>query len=285
MNIEIKFLGIAQDAGIPQLACTCKLCTDIKNGLKKSESPVALGITNKKTGKKFLLEATPELPKQYQNFINIKEKENLSAIILTHAHIGHYTGLMFLGREALNTKKLKVFTTDKMSIFLENNAPWNQLIKLENIEIERIQNLKKIEIDDGLFLTPIEVKHRNEYADTCGFIIEGNEKIFFVPDIDSWEGFEENLISLANECKYLIVDGTFYTKDEISLIRGRDIKEIPHPSVEDTLKLVEKYNLNPNKFIFTHFNHSNRLLHDENLKNSIEKKGFLISKEGMKIFI
>ncbi|KDE61976.1 MBL fold metallo-hydrolase [Fusobacterium necrophorum] len=285
MNIVVEFLGIAQDAGIPQIGCTCKICSEINAGKRKAESPVALGITNKKTGRKFIIEATPDFSKQYNRFLNIEEKEQLSGIILTHAHIGHYTGLMFLGREALNTKKLKVFSSDKMEDFLKENAPWNQLIKLENIDIVNLIANKKIEIDEGLFITAIEVKHRNEYADTYGFLIEGDEKIFFLPDIDSWNGFENELETLIKECKKVILDATFFIKEEIGNIRGRNINEIPHPTVLETISFVEARKLEPNKIIFTHFNHTNLLLHDDKKRKEVLKRGFLISEEGMKIEI
>ena len=112
----------------------------IAQGERKEEYPVALGIINEKTGKKFMIEATPAFSKQYKKLIDIEKGEKLERIILTHAHIGHYTGLMMLGREVLNTKRLKVFVSSKMGEFLKNNAPWNQLVKLDNIEIIEFKN-------------------------------------------------------------------------------------------------------------------------------------------------
>lgn len=163
--------------------------------------------------------------------------------------MGHYTGLLFLGREALNTKLMKVYTSKKMGDFLRENAPWNQLVKLQNIEIIEFENEKEFILDEGLKITPIEVKHRNEYADTFGFIIEGEKRVFFVPDIDTWEGFEERLEKYLKEFDYLIVDATFYTKDEIRKIRGRELKEIPHPTIEETMKFVLDRGLSPEKII------------------------------------
>lgn len=288
MSITIKFLGIAQDAGIPQIACNCKICSAINAGKRKAESPVALGLINNKTGNKFLIEASPDLPNQYQKLINIEKKESLAGILISHAHIGHYAGLMFLGREALNSKEMKVYTSFKMGSFLNENAPWNQLIKLKNINLVNFENLKKFKLDENLYITAIEVKHRNEYADTFGFIIENeetNSKVFFLPDIDSWNGFEEELKFLFNTCNFLILDATFYTKKEVTEITGRDAKEIPHPSIEDTIKFVLDNKLNPKKVIFTHFNHTNRILHDDKIYNELIDKGFIISKDGMEIEI
>lgn len=285
MSITLKFLGIAQDAGIPQIGCNCKICKEITKGERKPEYPVSLGLINQKTGKKFMIEATPAFPIQYGKLLNIENKEKLEGILLTHAHIGHYTGLLSLGREALNSKKIKVYTSKKMGDFLRENAPWNQLVKLENIEIIEFENEKSFILDDGLKITPVEVKHRNEYADTFGFIIEGDKKVFFVPDIDTWEGFELKLEKFLKEFDYLIVDATFYTKDEIRKIRGRELKEIPHPTIEETMKFVLDRGLSPEKIIFTHFNHSNMIFSDNKIRESVERLGFGISKDGMTIEI
>lgn len=285
MAVRIKFLGIAQDAGIPQIGCNCKVCSEIYRGERKEEYPVSLGIINEKTGKKFMIEATPEFSKQYRKLIDIEKGEKLGGIILTHAHIGHYTGLMMLGREALNTKKLKVFVSSKMGEFLKNNAPWNQLIKLDNIEIIEFKNRVPFVLDEGIEITPIEVTHRNEYADTYGFLVKGEEKIFFVPDIDRWSGFEDDLNNLIKECKKVIVDATFYTKEEIGKVRGRDLNEIPHPTIEETIKYVEDNKLPSEKIVFTHFNHTNMVLSNEAIRKSVEEKGFILSQEDMEILI
>ena len=216
---------------------------------------------------------------------DIEKGEKLGGIILTHAHIGHYTGLMMLGREALNTKKLKVFVSSKMGEFLKNNAPWNQLIKLDNIEIIEFKNRVPFVLDEGIEVTPIEVTHRNEYADTYGFLVKGEEKIFFVPDIDRWSGFEDDLNNLIKECKKVIVDATFYTKEEIGKVRGRDLNEIPHPTIEETIKYVEDNKLPSEKIVFTHFNHTNMVLSNEDIRKSVEEKGFILSQEDMEILI
>ena len=40
-------------------------------------------------------------------------------IFLTHAHIGHYSGLIHLGKEALGAKGISVYAMPKMSFFLK----------------------------------------------------------------------------------------------------------------------------------------------------------------------
>ncbi|WP_462428142.1 MBL fold metallo-hydrolase, partial [Fusobacterium varium] len=247
MSVIVKFLGTAQDGGIPQIGCKCEMCTDIRIGKRKEVLQAAIGIENTETGNRYMIEATPAFSKQYQSFIADKNG-NLDGIFLTHAHMGHYTGLMYLGKEALNSKETKVYVSKKMAEFLKNNAPWSQLVKLKNIELIEFESGKELSLDNDIKIIPVEVPHRNEFADTHGFIIKGNKSFFFVPDI-------------FKQCDYLAVDATFYTKEEIGNIRGRNFKEIPHPTVEETINFIEKnkWNLKDKKIILTHFNHTNLL--------------------------
>ena len=50
---------------------------------------------------------------------DISKITNLSGVFLTHAHIGHYTGLMNFGNEAMGTKELPVFCMPKMKSFFK----------------------------------------------------------------------------------------------------------------------------------------------------------------------
>lgn len=284
MSVVVKFLGTAQDGGIPQIGCKCEMCTDIREGKRKEVLQAAIGIENTKTGNRYMIEATPSFSKQYQSFI-AKENRKLDGIFLTHAHMGHYTGLMFLGKEALNSQEVKVYVSKKMAEFLRNNAPWSQLVKLKNIELVEFESGKELILDNDVVIIPVEVPHRNEFADTHGFIVKGEKSFFFVPDIDSWEGFEDQLNDIFKQCDYLAVDATFYTKEEIGLIRGRNFKEIPHPTVEETMKFIKEnnWNLKNKKVILTHFNHTNLLFINKELKEKVEKSGIIISEDGMEI--
>ena len=284
MSVIVKFLGTAQDGGIPQMECNCEICTDIRAGKRKEILQAAIGIENAKTGNRYMIEATPAFSKQYQSFIADKNGK-LDGIFLTHAHMGHYTGLMYLGREALNSKGIKVYVSSKMAEFLRTNAPWSQLVKLKNIDLIEFESGKELVLDNDIRVIPVEVPHRNEFADTHGFIVKGKKSFFFVPDIDSWEGFENQLNDIFKQCDYLAVDATFYTKEEIGSIRGRNFKEIPHPTVEETIDFIKSnnWNLKDKKVILTHFNHTNLFFTNKKLKEQVEKAGIIISEDGMEI--
>ena len=275
-------LGTLQDGGSPHLGCEKDCCKTIDPDKKV----VSLGIIDPVNGKRFLFEATPDISSQVKllNQALSGQKGNaLDGIFLTHAHIGHYAGLMFLGREAMNSKEVPVYAMPKMKMFLENNGPWSQLITLNNIRINQLSEGKWESISPALKVKPILVPHRDEFSETVGFIIEGpRKKILFIPDIDKWEKWRTDIVSLIKEVDHALIDGTFFSASEVG---NRNIAEIPHPLVQESLQLFDS--LSPRekeKIIFIHFNHTNPLLNEKSDESRLVKsKGFKIATIDLRI--
>ncbi|MER3328670.1 MAG: pyrroloquinoline quinone biosynthesis protein PqqB, partial [Candidatus Kapaibacterium sp.] len=61
---SIVILGTIQDAGSPHIACTKVCCKDNFNKPDNSRQVVSLGVYDASTNKKYLFEATPDMPKQ-----------------------------------------------------------------------------------------------------------------------------------------------------------------------------------------------------------------------------
>ena len=281
----IYILGNTQDAGMPHIGCKHKFCLD--NFSKYEEFYVtSIAVINSDLNKYILFEATPDITYQLNHITNNVFQEFLlpEAIYITHAHIGHYSGLMYFGREALGSKNLLVKVLPKMSKFLKANGPWSQLVTLNNIQI---QNTKFDESNSELMnidVTPIKVPHRDEYSETAGYIIAGKKKkALFIPDIDKWEKWDKKLIDLVEDFDYLLLDATFYDSEEIN----RDISEIPHPLVSQTINLLKGLsNENKRKIYFIHMNHTNPMLDpDSDLSKSITNKGFNIARLGQKLYL
>jgi pyrroloquinoline quinone biosynthesis protein B len=201
-------------------------------------------------------------------------------IFLTHAHIGHYTGLMYTGKEAMDTKGVPVHCLPDMASFLKNNGPWEQLVTRQNIRIQTLSAGLMESIAPNVTVTPVLVPHRDEYSETAGFIIRGPERsALFIPDIDKWEKWEQDILSLIREVDYAFLDGTFYDGTEVP---GRDIREIPHPFVTESMQLFEALPMEERaKIHFIHFNHTNPLLDKRSDEyKSVLKKGFGVASTG-----
>ena len=281
----IYILGNVQDAGLPHIGCQHKFCKEKFNEFEEYFT-TSIAVVDPLERKYILFEASPDLPYQ----LNYLEKEIFNefllpeSIYITHAHIGHYTGLMYFGREALGAKNLMVKVLPKMGDFLRTNGPWNQLVDINNIQIQNLNfGLNTNELRN-ITVTPIQVPHRDEYSETAGFIIKGkNKKALFIPDIDKWEKWNKNLKQLVYEFDYLLLDSTFYDSDEIN----RDISEIPHPLVIETINLLDDLSREQkDKIYFIHMNHTNLMLDPSSeLTKLVTDKGFNITRLGLKLFL
>ena len=263
----IYILGNTQDAGLPHIGCQHPFCEDSFN-VYEEHYTTSIAVVNSDL-KKYILFEEFLLPE---------------SIYITHAHVGHYTGLMYFGREALGAKDLMVKVLPRMSNFLQNNGPWSQLVDINNIKIKEINFGSSTKELANIDITPVKVPHRDEYSETAGYIIKGkNKKALFIPDIDKWEKWDRDLSQLAKEFDFLLIDATFYDSKEIN----RDISEIPHPLVTETIDLLSGLNTeNRSKVYFIHMNHTNMMLDpNSELSKLIISKGFNIARLGQKLYL
>ena len=281
----IYIVGNTQDAGLPHIGCQHPFCEDSFN-VYEEHYTTSIAVVNSDLKKYILFEATPDITFQLNNLKkNIFDEFLLpESIYITHAHIGHYTGLMYFGREALGAKDLIVCVLPKMSSFLQNNGPWSQLVDINNIKIKEINFGSSVKELTNIEITPIKVPHRDEYSETAGYIIKGkNKKALFIPDIDKWEKWDRDLSQIAKEFDFLLIDATFYDSKEIN----RDINEIPHPLVTETIDLLSGLNReNRSKVYFIHMNHTNMMLDpNSELSKLVTSKGFNIARLGQKLYL
>ncbi len=282
-------MGTAQDGGIPQIGCYCKNCLRARQDPKYSRLRPSVGILDLKEKRSFIVDASPDIDLQYDlihgrlHGARTGKKNFPDGILLTHAHIGHYTGLMFYGYEALAADKLPVYCSHRMSVFLTENGPWSQLVKLRNISIHVLEPDTQISLTTAIAVTPLLVPHRDEYSDTLGFLIAGpRKKLLYIPDIESWKAWNRDIREEVESVDFALLDGTFYSPDELP---GRDLSRIGHPFIRksiDTLRQIAKKG--KTQIYFTHLNHSNLALDPEgDAIKHIVNEGFGLAQEGMEL--
>jgi len=266
-NPHLIVLGIAQDAGYPQINCKKSCCINLWDNPKLKKLVSCIGIKDPASRKAWLIDATPDIKEQLNDLL--KDDYNLEGIFLTHAHMGHYTGLMELGREAMGADAIPVYVMPKMKSYLETNGPWSQLVKLKNINLILIHDNQNVILSETTSITPFSVPHRDEFSETVGYKISSTDKsALFIPDIDKWDKWNRDIKEEISKVDYALLDGTFYRNGEIW---GRDMSEIPHPFIEESTILFDKINEEEQRKIhFIHLNHTNPLLD----KNSEESKIF-----------
>jgi pyrroloquinoline quinone biosynthesis protein B len=283
-GVELIVLGIAQDAGFPQAACAKACCAKAWKDQSLARNATSIAVIDRESKQRWLFECSPDFPRQLRSldefFITQKQQPGLDGIFLTHAHIGHYTGLIHLGREVIGANETPVYCMPKMKTFLETNGPWSQLVSLKNIALQPLQNEQSIKLSERISVTPFQVPHRDEFSETVGFKIKGPRKtVVFLPDIDKWNKWDQKIENVIQECDIAYLDGTFFQNGEIP---GRDMAMIPHPFVTESIKRFSSLEKEErNKIRFIHFNHTNPVLQSDSAAGSkIKRAGMNIAAEG-----
>jgi pyrroloquinoline quinone biosynthesis protein B len=277
-------LGVAQDAAYPQAGCYAEHCMPGWRDPLLRRGATSLALIDPASQKKYLFEATPQLPEQlYALELEAPgDRFQLAGVFLTHAHIGHYSGLMFLGHEAMSASGIPVYAMPRMSDFLRMNGPWSQLVELGNIELQALRNLQPEQLNQ-IQVTPFEVPHRDEYSETVGYRIEGpNKTAIFIPDINKWSAWDRDIAEMIKTVDYALLDATFYADGELG---ERDMSQIPHPFVSESMQLFADFTAEQRaKVWFIHFNHSNPLL-DTNSEASrfVLSEGYKLAVEGVRL--
>jgi pyrroloquinoline quinone biosynthesis protein B len=278
---SLVILGNVQDAGSPHIACDKDCCKALFENPDKDRKVVSLGVLDPKRNKKYLFEATPDITSQIKmlkGFDPNSSSEVPDGIFLTHAHIGHYTGLMYFGKEAMNASEIPVYALPKMKTFLETNGPWSQLVSNKNILIKGMASKEEVSLSEDLKVIPFIVPHRDEYSETVGYKIVGpNKKALFIPDIDKWQKWDTSIVNEIANVDYAFIDATFFDGAEIN---NRDISEIPHPFIIESMELFSELSSEEkNKIYFIHFNHTNPALNPESPQSKlIQENGFHIAR-------
>jgi len=276
----VHVLGTSQDGGYPQVGCRERCCNIAWKNQSLIRFPSCIALVNPNTKKYWLFDVTPEVKQQ----IKMLDSYDclLAGVFITHAHIGHYMGIINFGLEVMNLRSIPVYVMPKMKLFLEKNSMFRQLIINKNIELIELLDGEYYHLDEAM-IKPFNVPHRNELSETVGFKIKGNKKtIIYLPDIDSWDNWMKDLLTLIDSSDILFLDGTFFSKDEL---KTRDISRVPHPSIIDTMNALSNLSIDlKRKIHFIHFNHTNDVLRDgSDAVSAVIDNGFLLSKE-MQIF-
>jgi pyrroloquinoline quinone biosynthesis protein B len=238
------------------------------------------------------VDATPDLPAQIETIHTFRrhpagktDRAPVDGVLLTHAHIGHYLGLAYLGFEAINAQGIPTWVSPRMAGFLRTNGPWSQLVKLENIRLREFQPGTPFELEPGISVKPIPVPHRDEYTDTMAFVIRGPRRtLLYVPDTDSWRAWPRPFSEVLKEEKVdlALIDGTFYSPDELP---DRDVTKIKHPLIIQSMDLLAPLvKAGTLRVEFTHLNHSNPAVEPGSAaRKAIDARGFRVAADGEEI--
>lgn len=283
----VRVLGTAQDGGFPHVACDCPRCEAARRDPRLARRIASLAIVLPASRQVYLVDATPDLREQMDALRDVRravpggvDRAPVDGVFLTHAHLGHYTGLAFFGFEALHARGVPVWVSPRMERLLRTSGPWSELVRLENISLRALTPDVPVPLGEGVFVTAWPVPHRDELSDTLAFRIEGpRARIAYVPDTDRWDTWAPPLLDRLLGVDVALLDGTFHDLTELP---GRDVTKIGHPLVTATMDLLEeRVRQGRVRVFFTHLNHSNRALGPgAEERRAMRSRGFDLLEDG-----
>ena len=284
----VLVLGTAQDAGLPQLGCPGPHCERARNDPEARRYVTSLLLADPRTGERWLFDCTPDIREQAALARGHPSTRALpgprpplfEGVFLTHAHMGHYAGLLHFGPEAYGARELPVHASPRFAEFLRTSGPWSLLVEGRNLE------LRPFPLEEGVALAPdlrvraMRVPHRDELSDTLAFVIEGpHRSLLYLPDIDKWERWDTPIEDVVAQVDHALLDGAFFSADEIP---GRSIADIPHPLIQESLVRFSRLRAaERRKVVFTHLNHTNPAGDPHSAEAAaVREAGFAVAREG-----
>jgi pyrroloquinoline quinone biosynthesis protein B len=276
MELSVLVLGAGQDGSSPQLGSTKGVGADRTASCVAVISPL---------GSVVVLDASPDIRQQVLRLMTSDlypagREKPFDAIALTHGHMGHYAGLVHLGKESGDSRGTPLLATGKMHTFLKGNQPWKMLYDRGNVSAE-IFGLGAIRIDEQMTIDAITVPHRGEFTDTVALSVRVNDESLFLylPDIDSWADWRDAESAIGSH-KSSLVDATFSSVDELP---GRSVTDIKHPLVADTIERFSHITTSTH-IVLGHINHSNSLADPESdIARQAVAAGFTIARDDLVI--
>jgi len=288
-DVEVVLLGIAQDGGVPQAGCSCERCVSALNDPTKVLYPVSCVIRGL-DGSVHLIEATRSLSHQLGiAATSLGKGDSLipDSVSLTHAHLGHIEGIGQFGKESMGRSEMPLFSSSSVIRVLEErclSAPFQTNAVPSGISFSPTEGC-------GFELEFVRVPHRDEYSDTHAIKVIGpNHSLLFLPDHDDWGETldlvgEENIRGWLSSMgvEFAMIDGTFWSEGELG---GRDMAQVPHPTISESLELLGERQEGDPEVIFIHLNHTNPALDgDSSQANHLSDLGWSIGEQGSTILL
>ncbi|KAF6258186.1 beta-lactamase-like protein [Scenedesmus sp. NREL 46B-D3] len=285
-SCQLLLLGVAQDAGVPQTGCACTNCAAVWSGTMPRQFAVSAAVIDAVSCQCWLLDCSPDFKDQYHALQEYLDDHGLgdvqlSGVLLTHLHMGHYLGLMQFGREAMDWGGLQVWGTQSVLSFFSSNEPWKTYIRNGNFVLKQLQPGVELRLSDTVSVAAAAVPHRAEFSDAVGYYIRGARRTaFYLPDIDSWDAWQAagtDMCQVVRSVDLALLDGCFFSTAELP---GRDLSQIPHPLITDTAARLKGIATGDKEVVMVHLNHSNPCYREGRERQQAIDAGLRIGRQG-----
>jgi pyrroloquinoline quinone biosynthesis protein B len=302
--LRIRVLGSAAGGGFPQWNCNCPNCDGLRKGSLRAQARTQSSIALGTDGTDWVLfNASPDLLAQVQAFPGFQpgraiRDTAIRSIVLMDAQIDHTTGLLML-REG---RPLEIHCSDSVREDLSTGNPLFKIlehycgVRWHRLPVEP-GNKFSVAGAEALSFTAVPLKskappyspHRNDprEGDNVGMRItdpRSGKVLFYAPGLGE---IEPHLQPFLDEADCLLLDGTFWTNDEmirlgVSKKYARDIGHLPQSGPGGMLEVLAP--LKARRKILIHINNTNPILDEDSAERRLlESAGIEVAFDGMDI--
>lgn len=295
--MRVRILGSGAGGGVPQWNCGCPNCRagrsshqrsaiSVQPSARRTQSCIAVSADGKRW---VLLNASPDLSSQFASFPPLAPPRGklrgspLEAVVLTDGEMDHVTGLLSL-REGGG---LHLVCTGTVRRLLEKDLPilppLRHYLKIRHSSFPaRIAGLRFRALDLSCKPPPYARRGARK-GDVVGLRIESHgASLAYIPGLPAITGEVRKFVA---GCDALLVDGTFWTDDEmVSLgLTKRTSRDMGHVAMSGPGgSLAWLAGLDVKRRLYLHVNNTNPVLRrGSSERRAVEHAGVGIAHDGM----
>jgi len=302
----IRLLGTAAGGGFPQWNCRCAVCEKARTAPSlappRTQSCVAVSAEGKNW---FLLNASPDVRHQIEAFSDMLPAKGqvrgspIEGILVTNADLDHVLGLFIL-REG---KPLNVYAPPAVQEALAEGLRLSQIldsycgIQWQGPPKSLSPLLNQDRTPSGLLVQAFTLpgkmpRYYSGHApaqSAVGYRLVDKKtggRLVFIPDIAR---FDEEVLSQLKDCDVLLLDGTFWTENEMGdsgagNLTASQMAHLPVGGPQGSLAQIAPLPIG--RKIYIHINNTNpMLLEDSAERAQVKAAGVEVGMDGTELFL
>ncbi|HEY4639058.1 MAG TPA: MBL fold metallo-hydrolase [Candidatus Udaeobacter sp.] len=279
--IRIHILGSAAGGGLPQWNCVCVNCVAARAGKidPQTQSCVAISAESGEVHNWWLINASPDLPRQIESSIRLQPHLNaprntpIAGVLLTNADIDHALGVLLLRQQE---KPVIVYATAETRAALA----WldRSLERFCGIQWRTVTP-KFQSLDFGMAFRAIELPGSVAFQFRNG---TSGRTALFAPSVGT---LTEQLHDAVHTSDLVMFDGTFWSDGELARVRpgARSAREMNHLPINNGSFDVLQQSQARRK-IYIHINNTNPILMPgSHERTQVDQAGIEVAHDGLEI--
>lgn len=303
--MRIQVLGSSAGGGFPQWNCNCPNCSGVRRGTLRATPRTQSSIALSADGSDWLLvNASPDILTQIQRSPALQparaiRDSGIAAVLLMDAQIDHVTGLLML-RE--RKTPLPLLATPEVFSDISSGFPITDILShycgIERQELPIDGSEVYIAALPGLCLHTVSLaskpppyspfRDNPRPGDNIGLLMTNpatGAKAFYAPGLAE---VTPELIELMSGCSVVLVDGTFWTNDEmqrlsLSTKAALDMGHLPQSGPGGMIEQLDRLPTTVRKLLI-HINNTNPILvEDSDERALLTQHGIEVAHDGLEI--